>query len=163
MADRIITNFKGETKSVECIGCLIEQGDHSTTVFTSDYFSAQQDYEIPIPGFIIIASRRHIRSIEEFTPEEINDFTKTLTKTRKALHEVLGIDIVYLHQEEDSSDHFHVWMLPRYDWMTEKFGKGIESVRPIMEYAKANFKTPENLQKVDEAINKLKKILTSEF
>jgi len=40
--------------------------------------------------------------------------------------------------------------------MVEKFGKKIQSVRPIMEYARENMKTSENLKKVDEAMEKMK-------
>lgn len=72
------------------------------------------------------------------------------------MREALGIQVVYLIQEEDTSDHFHVWMFPRYPWMTEKFGRKIQSVRPIMEYARESLKTPENLKQVDEATAKLK-------
>jgi diadenosine tetraphosphate (Ap4A) HIT family hydrolase len=158
MSIRSINNFKGEEQQIDCIGCAIEQGkiNKEYTVFSTDYFGAHQDYEIPIPGFIIVSTRRHIQSIEEFNDGEKADFTNTLIKVRKALRQVLKIEKVYFHQEEDTSHHFHVWIFPRYDWMAEKFGTKIESVRPIMEYAKANLKTPENLQKVDEALKKLK-------
>ena len=66
------------------------------------------------------------------------------------------IDVVYLIQEEDTSHHFHVWVFPRYDWMLEQFGKKTPSLRPIMEYARENLKTPDNLKKVEEAVSKLK-------
>jgi len=158
MNTRTITNYKGEDQKIDCIGCAIEQGkiNKNATIFTTDFFGAHQDYEIPIPGFIIVSTRRHIQSIDEFNEGEIADFANTLIKVRKALRQVLNIEKVYFHQEEDTSHHFHVWVFPRYDWMADKFGTKIESVRPIMEYAKANLKTLENLQKVDEALKKLK-------
>jgi len=158
MTTRSITNYKGGNQQIDCIGCAIEQGkiNQNDTIFTTDFFGAHQDYEIPIPGFIIVSTRRHIQSIDEFNEGEKADFTTTLINVRKALRQVLKIDKVYFHQEEDTSHHFHVWVFPRYDWMAEKFGTKIESVRPIMEYARANLKNPENLQKVDQALQQLK-------
>jgi len=103
-----------------------------------------------------LASKRHLQSVDEFTDEERSDFIDFLCRVRKGMREALGIQVVYLIQEEDTSHHFHVWIFPRYDWMLEEFGKKIQSVRPIMEYARENLKTPNNLKKVDEATEKMK-------
>jgi len=35
----------------------------------------------------------------------------------------------------DESHQFHMWMIPRYEWMNE-FGRSIESVRPILVYTR---------------------------
>lgn len=158
---KTIENFKGEKKEIGCIGCAIEKCEvkNDYVVFQTRYFAVEQDFEIPIPGFLILRTRRHIKSIEEFNSGEKNEFTDVLIKTRKALREVLNIDTVYFHQEEDTKHHFHLWILPRYQWM-EKFGKDVKSVRPIMEYAKENLKTPENLKQIEESINKLKSHLS---
>ena len=40
--------------------------------------------------------------------------------------------------------------------MAENFGTKIESLRPIMEYARNNLKTADNLDNVRDAIEKLK-------
>jgi hypothetical protein len=52
---------------------------------------------------------------------------------------------------------------PRYDWMKEKFGRKIQSVRPIMEYARESLKTPDSLKMVDEAMEKMKRYFQKEF
>lgn len=156
---RQITDISGNVVEVECIGCAIAQGAvkvRGGSVINTKYFDVSQDFEVPIPGFMIIATKRHLSSVDEFTDEEAVEFTRILRGTRKIQHDVLGIDSVYIHQEEDSSDHFHVWMLPRYHWMEEKFGRKIESVRPIMEYAKNELKTDENLAELDKSVEQLK-------
>lgn len=157
---KTIINFKGENKEIDCIGCAIEKGEiiNDYLVFQTKYFAVEQDFEIPIPGFLIIRTRKHIKSIEEFNSGEKNEFTNVLIKTRKALRKVLDVDTVYLHQEEDTNHHFHLWVLPRYKWM-EKFGKDIKSVRPVMEFARENFKTPKKLEEVGKSINNLKSFL----
>ncbi len=153
-----ITNIKGETKEIGCLSCAIVNGEveNPGAVIRTKHFDAHQDYEIPINGFIILSSVRHLQSVDEFTNEEKIDFIDTLTKVRKAMREVLNIQVVYLVQEEDTSAHFHIWIIPRYDWMKEQFGRKIQSVRPIMEHARQTMKTEENLKNLSEAVKKLK-------
>ena len=163
MNKRNITNFKGQTKKIACLGCARARGEISVgDILKSKYFDAHQDYEIPIPGFIIISSKRHIQGIDELTEAEQRDFIKFLCRLRSALRQVLSIKVVYLIQEEDTSHHFHVWVFPRYDWMTKKFGQKIQSVRPIMEYARENLKTTNNLKRVETATQKLKQFFWSD-
>jgi diadenosine tetraphosphate (Ap4A) HIT family hydrolase len=159
MSDKTeIVDYKGNPTQVSCLGCARENGEMERvdTVLTTKHFDAHQDFEIPIPGFIIISSRRHLQSVDEFTDEEKLDFIDTLIAVRTGTRKALAIDVVYLIQEEDTSHHFHVWVFPRYDWMSERFGKKTPSLRPIMEYARENLKTTENLKKVEEAVSKLK-------
>lgn len=162
MNTKKIVDLKGQEKKIACLGCAREKGEVSLgNIIKSKHFDAHQDYEIPIPGFIIVSARRHIQSVDEFTDEEQRDFIEFLCRLRSAQRQVLSIDIVYLVQEEDTSHHFHVWMFPRYDWMAEKFGSKIPSVRPIMEYARENLKTEENIQEVETATQKLKQFFSS--
>ena len=154
-----IIDIHGNKATVDCIGCAIQNGiieRPSGGIVLTKHFDAHQDVEILIPGFIILASRRHVLSIDEFSEEEQLDFINTLCRIRSALKSALGIKTVYLVQEEDSSDHFHIWIFPRYKWMAENFGTKIESLRPIMEYARNNLKTADNLDNVRDAIEKLK-------
>lgn len=159
MSDKAtLIDYQGNSLQVSCLSCARENGEMERlgTVLTTKYFDAHQDVEIPIPGFIIISSRRHFQSIDELSKEERSDFIDTLINVRQGMRKALGIDIVYLIENEDSSHHFHLWLFPRYDWMTEKFGRKIPSVRPSMEYAREHMKTTENLEKVEEAVAKLK-------
>ena len=159
MSKRNITNIKGQTKKIACLGCAIQEGEIEPpggSILSSKYFEAHQDYEIPIPGFIIITSKRHLQSVDELSEAEQRDFIKFLCRLRHGMRKALKISVVYLIQEEDSSHHFHVWVFPRYDWMAKKFERKIQSVRPIMEYARENLKTASNLKKIDTATQKLK-------
>lgn len=158
---RKIVDIHGEEKQVECLSCAIAKGEiarQDGSIATTDYFNAHQDFEIPIPGFVILASRRHVKSIDDFTEEEKIDFINFLVKIRRSMRKVLGTQTVYLVQEEDTPDHFHIWLFPRYEWM-DRIGKKVQSIRPIMEYAREKLKTLENLEKVTDAKNRLKSYL----
>lgn len=86
------------------------------------------------------------------------DYISLLSKIRNAQRKVLGIEHVYYFYNEDTTHHFHIWMVPRYEWMYE-FGRSIESVRPVLLYFRNNMNTEENLEEVRSAI----KILTKEL
>ncbi|MEP7162984.1 MAG: diadenosine tetraphosphate hydrolase [Candidatus Moraniibacteriota bacterium] len=160
---RIIEDFTGKKREVECIGCTCAELGKDTPgyILETELFHIHQDQEVPIPGFVILSTKRHIESVADFTDEEIKEFGELLRKIRMAQREVLDIEKVYLVQEEDTRDHFHMWMLPRYEWMLDeaKFGKKVSSARPILTYARENMKTPENITAVQEAAEKLRKFL----
>lgn len=163
---REIEDIKGNKKQLGCLGCAIQNGEVESpggSIASTKYFDAHQDYEIPIPGFVILASKRHLQSVDEFTEEERLDFIEFLCRLRRTMRQALDVQVVYLIQEEDTSHHFHVWIFPRHHWMAEKFGKKIQSVRPIMEYARESLKTLDNLKKVDEAMKKMKEYFQKEF
>jgi hypothetical protein len=69
-----------------------------------------------------------------------------LRVVREGMLNELNIKDVYYFQNEDTEHGFHFWIFPRFDWM-HKFGTKIESVRPIMDYAKESMldETTENL------------------
>jgi len=44
----------------------------------------------------------------------------------------------------------------------EKFGRKIESVKPIMDYAEKNMQNQENIDKIKQYVNKLKQYMSQE-
>jgi len=127
-------------------------------VIDTKYFNIHQDREVPIPGFFIMEAKRKLRSVSEFTNEEAVEFMDLLRKVRKGMFEVLGIKDVYLFQDEDTSHNFHLWIFPRHSWM-EEFGRKIQSVRPIMNYAKENMITDVLIKEVKEHVKKIRKYM----
>jgi hypothetical protein len=73
---------------------------------------------------------------------------------------VLGIKDVYFFQNEDTSHGYHLWLFPRHGWM-ESFGRKIESVRSIMNYAERNMATPQQIEKVHQSAERMKAYLTT--
>ena len=128
-------------------------------IITTDLFSVNQDWEVPIPGFFIIAPLRKLKSIDEFTDDEASEFINLTRKIRKGMRDVLKIDDVYFFQNEDSEHGFHLWIFPRYKWM-EKFGRKIQSVRPIMNYAKKNMLNKDVFVEVRENVRKMKEFMS---
>ncbi|MFD2042926.1 HIT family protein [Ornithinibacillus salinisoli] len=158
---RNITLSNGKEVEVECLSCALTSGliePDGGVVFESEYFHAHQDVAYPIKGLIIIASKRHVTCLDELTDDEKIDYIKIMSKIRQAQREVLGIEYVYYFYNEDTTHHFHTWMVPRYEWMYE-FGRSVESVRPVLLHARNNMNNIENIQYVMEAINSITKKL----
>ncbi|MFP7299288.1 HIT family protein [Neobacillus niacini] len=158
---RTITLSNGKTVEVECLSCALTSGliePDGGIIIESEHFHAHQDVAYPIEGLVILASKRHIKCLDELTEEERNDYINLMTIIRKAQRKVLGIDYVYYFYNEDTTHHFHTWMVPRYEWMKE-FGRSVESVRPVLLHARNNRNTVENNQKVMKAIDDLKNAL----
>lgn len=125
------------------------------TLLRTKHFTVSQDWETPIVGFFIIAANRNIKSIIECTEEERHELTELIHQIRKGLEEVLKIKEVYLFQNEDSKRNFHIWLFPRHLWM-EQFGRKIESVKPIMQYAEQQRATTKDLQEVKKAVGQMR-------
>lgn len=128
-------------------------------IIVTKYFDAHQDWEIPIPGFFIIAGIRRFRSVADMTEEETENFIFLLQKIRKGMREALHIETVYIFQNEDTEHGFHLWIFPRYDWMREKFGIKVESIRPIMEYAKEHMTAESDFKQVRENVRRMREYL----
>lgn len=158
---RKITLSNGKTVEVECLSCAITGGlieiDGGVLVET-EYFHAHQDVAYPIEGLVILASKRHFKCLDELNEEEKIDYINLLSKIRKAQREVLGIEHVYYFYNEDTTHHFHTWMVPRYEWMNA-FGRSVEAVRPVLLHARNELNNDENVKKVIEGIDALKKEL----
>lgn len=158
---REITLSNGKTVKVECLSCALTSGliePDGGVVIETEYFHAHQDVAYPIKGLIILASKRHIKCFDELTEAEKLDYINLLTKIRKAQREVLGIENVYYFYNEDTTHHFHTWMVPRYEWMYQ-FGRSVESVRPVLLHARNNMNSGENIKEVMNAIDALGKEL----
>lgn len=144
-----------------CLSCRIVQGvtsTHGGVILETELFHAHQDFAYPIPGMVILASRRHFRHLHELTPEELTQFTELFYRIRKAQAEALGVETVYYFYNEDTTHHFHIWMMPRYEWMYA-FGRSVESVRPALKYAQAHLKSDDHLKIVQMAAQKLRERL----
>ena len=96
--------------------------------------------------------------MDEITEEEAEEYIRLVRRIRKAQRESLGIEYVYYFYNEDTTHHFHLWMVPRYEWM-DSFGRSVESVRPVLMHARNNMNDRDNLNKVIKSIDSLRKAL----
>ena len=148
-------SFYGTIYSEGCPGCnrVEPQPDGLSIIFENDYFRVHQDYALPIPGMMVIESKRHVSRIYEFTPNELNSFSITLQMTREAMR-LAGIEEATLVQEEKSS-HFHAWWLPILPWMKDITNGKLRNIQEIFDHAKEVTTLPP-ITEVEEVVKKIK-------
>lgn len=140
--------------SAPCLSCDVVNGQRETlggAILETTYFHAHQDVAYPIPGLVILAAKRHFHALDEMSEEESQEFISLLHRIRRAQRELLCIDHAYYFYNEDTSHHFHFWLVPRYNWM-HRFGKSVQSVRPVLRHARDQMNTPENLAEVHRCV-----------
>jgi diadenosine tetraphosphate (Ap4A) HIT family hydrolase len=146
-----------------CLSCELVQGNEQTlggAILETSLFHAHQDFAYPIPGLVILAAKRHFYCMDEFLDEEADEFMSLLRRIRQAQRNQLGIEHVYYFYNEDTSHHFHMWMVPRYEWMC-RFGRSVQAVRPSLLHSRDHMATPENLAEVRRCVAALRNALSA--
>ena len=76
----------GEEKEFDCMGCdianhrMIPPGGY---VYEDNLINISADPAIPIPGFMILGIKKHVKSINELTTEERYNIIDILNKTMR--------------------------------------------------------------------------------
>ena len=128
------------------------------TVYETKNFEVNQDWECPITGFFIIASKHKLCSFIDLSDEEAQELMQVIMTVRKAMKQVLHVDHVYFFQEESNQFPFHVWILPHYPWM-DSIATGPEAVAAIWEHATKQMNDNRHKKQVDIAAEKVKQFL----
>ena len=139
-------DFLGNEWEVDCVGCAIARQSMQVPgdfIQNAQFFCVHQDPAIPLPGFLVIGSKRHIQSISQMEGIEYEELAKLIRATNEAIKKVTRVESLTIIQEE-SSKHFHLWFFPWTPDVVERYGKpSLTKIREIM----ADYR----LQKVDDA------------
>lgn len=161
---KIIDIFNNEVDLTDkCLGCGIADKSINTPhgiLIETDNFVAVQDIETPIPAFIVITSKKHIKSILKLNKNEYDELMNLCYRIRKSMSIIEDIKNVSIIQKE-LAPHFHLWLFPRYNWMinNESIGLGygrLTDFSKIIDYSRKNHKTEEYLEKVKKYFELLK-------
>ena len=159
----IVKAFNGNMIDIgDCMGCAKAKtygnlDENPGQILRTKNFDISQDFELPINGFIVIGSIRHLKSINEMTMEEKQELIVIIDETIRALKNI-GVcseyDVVW---EEKEGNHFHAWLMPRHKYLLDAMGTNIiKKVGELFDYAKTNLRTEENLNEIAKTIKKLK-------
>jgi diadenosine tetraphosphate (Ap4A) HIT family hydrolase len=128
-------DFLGNEWDIDCMGCAISEGTMLVPggfIKRTQYFCVHQDPLIPLPGFLVIASMRHIQSISDMEEDEYENLSKLIRDAHHAIKEVTRTEHLTLIQEE-SSVHFHLWFFPWTEGVVKRYGKpSLPKIREIM-------------------------------
>lgn len=139
----------------KCMACEICNGKYTPPgggiLFNDENFIVHQDPYVAIPGFFIISPKRHIYSIDEMTPLELNCLGRIIAITVKAVKEVANIEHITVIQEEKISEgHLHLWIFPWHDFVLSKYAHSLNNIRIIAEYFKSDMHYQEHTITVAE-------------
>lgn len=131
-----VIDILGEEKFYDCMGCDI--GSHKMVppggyIYEDDLYTVSQDPEIPIVGFMILGTKRHIKSINELSRDERIKLMDVLNLTIENMKKI-GLCSEVMLLEEERSSHFHMWILPILSWM-DKFDKNARNIDDIINYS----------------------------
>ena len=152
-------NYANELVKVDgCLSCAFASGKFTLPcgmAYENELFTLAQDFELPIPGFLVIAPKRHVENFNDLTEEERLKMFELINKVIKILKENYICERFNVIFEEKERRHFHVWIMPRYKWMEEVTESITRNIGIIFAYAKENFRTPE----IYDAIQKISNLV----
>ncbi len=132
-----IKDVLGNEVEFDCMGCdianhkMIPPGGY---VYEDSLINVSADPLIPIPGFMVLGINKHIKSINELSKEERYQIIDVLNLTIEKMKEC-GITKEVLLIQEEQARHFHIWIVPIYEWMGQ-FDKSVDNIDRIIKYSK---------------------------
>jgi len=152
-------DFLGQEWNIDCMGCSINDGTITLPggfIHRAKYFVVHQDPLIPLEGFLVIASKRHIRSIAEMQDEEYEELTRLIRSTLCAIKEATKVEQLTIVQEERSI-HFHLWFFPWTQKIIEHYGQpSLTKIRDIMADLGKEPISKSRWQELESSINEIK-------
>ena len=130
--------------------------------YENERFTLSQDWELPIPGFLIVSPKRHIEMLSELTDEERNEMFSIADKAVRIMREnhiCERFDYIF---EEKENRHLHVWILPRYAWMTECADDIVSNLGAIFDYALDHFRNEDKYREIERITEIVKNGFKSE-
>lgn len=126
-------------------------------IYENDNFTLSQDRELPIIGFFVLSPKKHIERLNELSEEERNEMfwmINNVIKTEKENNICDNFNVIF---EEKPKRHFHIWIMPRHERMSKVCNSITCNIGLIFDYAKKNFRNEDIYNKIDEAVNIIKK------
>ena len=129
------TDFLGNEWDIDCMGCAISNRSMlipGGLLEQTRHFAVHQDPLVPLPGFLVIASLRHIQSISEMQDSEYQELVSLIKTTHRAIKQITKIESLTIVQEENSI-HFHLWFFPWVPDVIRRYGApSLTKIREIM-------------------------------
>ena len=155
-------DFLGNDWAIDCMGCAISNQSMSVPgglIHRTQHFCVHQDPLIPLPGFLVIASVRHIQSLSEMQEPEYDEFSRLLRATHHAIKEATKVKHLTIVQEE-SSTHFHLWFFPWTQNVMEQYGQpSLTKIREIMADHRKQLIGEAEWKELEKSIEKIKTLL----
>lgn len=102
--------------------CGVCTGVAADAVWSNDHFTLHPPRTCSLPGTVWIASREHVDSFRDLSPEAQAAFGPLVARLEDAMLAEPDVARVHLYRWGDGGAHFHVWLMPRPLGMVEASG-----------------------------------------
>lgn len=102
--------------------CRLCAGRVTEAVWSDDHFTLHPPVGGSIPGVVWIASREHVDSFCDLSPDAAAAFGPLVARAERAILSRGDVGRVHLYRWGDGGAHFHVWLMPRPLGMLEASG-----------------------------------------
>ena len=128
-------SFYKKVYSKGCPGCdrIEPQPVGLAIVLETEYFRVHQDYVLPIPGMMVVESKRHVNNPEGLSEDEKQEFAIVWSRVSQAVRSFRGV-VDIMHVLQDKSSHFHFWLLPVYPWMNDATDGSLRNTQDIFNF-----------------------------
>jgi diadenosine tetraphosphate (Ap4A) HIT family hydrolase len=119
--DRVVPEppRRGEPGGEPCGLC---SGQATQPVWHDEHFSLHPPVQGSIAGAVWLASREHVDSLSDLSPEAAAAFGPLAARVERAILALGDVGRVHLYRWGDGGAHFHVWFMPRPLGMLEASG-----------------------------------------
>lgn len=93
--------------------CGVCEGGATKAVWGDEYFTMHPPVGCSLPGTVWIASREHVDSFSDLSPEALAAFGPLTARIERAILSLGNIGRVHLYRWGDGGAHFHAWFMPR--------------------------------------------------
>ncbi len=102
--------------------CGICAGHATSAVWSNAHWTLHPPVGGSLPGAVWLASREHVDSFSDLSPEAASDFGGVAAKVELGILSLGDVARVHLYRWGDGGAHFHVWFIPRPLGMLEARG-----------------------------------------
>ena len=147
-----------------CPTCAFIRGEFSLPcgeIYQDKICVINQDWELPINGFIVVSPIKCVERFDELKKEERAHIFEMVNKVISILRKNDICKMFNVLFEEKINRHLHIWIQPRDGWNE----LGIDPTKDIgqyQQYALTKLKTNENFEAIKKTVKMLGKELDLE-
>jgi diadenosine tetraphosphate (Ap4A) HIT family hydrolase len=93
--------------------CGLCEGLTTPAVWSDEHFTLHPPVGGSLPGAVWLASREHVDSFCDLSPEAAAAFGPLAARVERAILSLGDVGRVHLYRWGDGGAHFHVWFMPR--------------------------------------------------
>lgn len=146
-----------EKIEIDCVGCVVSNNNlfKQGRIFQTELFDISQDFELAVPGMMVISPLRHIPNIEALSDDELAELSLLQVYCKRALLDLWECENVVYQLYEKPECHIHLVIIPL--WKSLKIENKYAVLSELMSRKNELKSDEQNMRKVVEYIKALKK------